>query len=280
MTEIFKVKEDVLIDIEGVLRKKNPKLYALIPKFIISYLKKIIHQDEMNDFVLRNRHKFGIDFVHAIVDEFKVKVNINNEKNIPRTGKYIFVANHPLGALESMALMQAVSKHHPAFKFIVNDILMQLKNLSSVFVPVNKHGSNSKEYFKILEETFNSENQVLMFPAGLVSRKINGKIQDLEWKKSFITMSKKYKRDIVPVYVSARNSNFFYNFSNIRKKLGIKANIEMIYLPNEVYKQYNSEIGLTFGEIIPYSTFDKSKNSNEWADWTRNKVYSLKDFRS
>lgn len=280
MTEIVKVKEDVLIDIEGVLRKKNPKLYALIPKFIISYLKKIIHQDEMNDFVLRNRHKFGIDFVHAIVDEFKVKVNINNEKNIPRTGKYIFVANHPLGALESMALMQAVSKHHPAFKFIVNDILMQLKNLSSVFVPVNKHGSNSKEYFKILEETFNSENQVLMFPAGLVSRKINGKIQDLEWKKSFITMSKKYKRDIVPVYVSARNSNFFYNFSNIRKKLGIKANIEMIYLPNEVYKQYNSEIGLTFGEIIPYSTFDKSKNSNEWADWTRNKVYSLKDFRS
>ena len=173
--------------------------------------------------------------------------------------------------------MQTVYKYHKSFKFIVNDILMNIQNLSSVFVPVNKHGSNSREYFNILEETFASENQVLMFPAGLVSRKINGIIQDLEWKKSFITMSQKYTRDIVPVYITARNSNFFYNFSNFRKKIGIKANIEMIYLPDEVYKQYNCEIGLTFGKPIPYSTFDKSKKVNEWAEWTRNQVYSLKN---
>lgn len=273
------IKEDsaLLIDIEGVLRSKNPKLYRLIPRFIISYLKKIIHQDDMNNFVKLNHHKHGIDFINAIVEEFNVRVNIKNEENIPISGKYIFVANHPLGALESMVLMQTVYKYHKSFKFIVNDILMHLKNLSSVFVPVNKHGSNSREYFNILEETFTSESQILMFPAGLVSRKINGKIQDLEWKKSFITMSQKYKRDIVPVFVTARNSNFFYNFANFRKRIGIKANIEMIYLPNEVYKQYNSEIGLTFGTPIPYSTFDKSKKTQEWAEWTRNQVYNLQD---
>lgn len=277
MSELNKVNNDLLIDIDGVLKNKNPKLYRLIPRFILAYVKRIIHQDDMNAFVLKNRDKHGIDFINAIVDEFKVNVKIKNEENIPTSGKYIFVANHPLGALESMVLMQAVYKYHKHFKFIVNDILMNLKNLSTVFIPVNKHGSNSKEYFKILEETFNSDNQVLMFPAGLVSRKIKGKIQDLEWKKSFITMAQKYNRDIVPVYISAKNSNFFYNFSNFRKKIGIKANIEMIYLPNEVYKQYNSEIGLTFGQIIPYTTFDKSKKAQEWAEWTRNKVYSLHD---
>ncbi|OFX62489.1 MAG: glycerol acyltransferase [Bacteroidetes bacterium GWA2_30_7] len=277
MNDLTKKNSELLIDIDGVLKSKNPKLYNLIPRFFIKYLKRIIHQDAINEFVKKNSDKFGLDFIDAIVKEFNVKVKIKNEENIPVAGRYIFVANHPLGALESMVLMQAVSKYHKTFKFIVNDILMYLKNLSSVFVPVNKHGSNSKEYFKILDETFNSDSQVLIFPAGLVSRKINGKIQDLEWKKSFITMSQKYKRDIVPVYISARNSNFFYNFAYIRKILGIKANIEMIYLPDELYKQYNKEIGLTFGKPISYLTFDRTKRSQEWAEWTRNKVYSLQD---
>jgi len=262
MNDLTKKNSELLIDIDGVLKSKNPKLYNLIPRFFIKYLKRIIHQDAINEFVKKNSDKFGLDFIDAIVKEFNVKVKIKNEENIPVAGRYIFVANHPLGALESMVLMQAVSKYHKTFKFIVNDILMYLKNLSSVFVPVNKHGSNSKEYFKILDETFNSDSQVLIFPAGLVSRKINGKIQDLEWKKSFITMSQKYKRDIV---------------AYIRKILGIKANIEMIYLPDELYKQYNKEIGLTFGKPISYLTFDRTKRSQEWAEWTRNKVYSLQD---
>ncbi|MFW6100797.1 MAG: 1-acyl-sn-glycerol-3-phosphate acyltransferase, partial [Bacteroidota bacterium] len=199
------------------------------------------------------------------------------KKNIPREGRFIFVANHPLGGLDGLVFGKEVGDIHPNIKFIVNDILLNIENLKPIFVPVNKHGKQSSEYVRKIEETYRSDAQILNFPAGLCSRKIYGKIVDLEWHKSFINKAKSHQRDIIPVHISGRNSNFFYNFAKIRKLVGIKSNIEMFFLPNEMFKQQDKNIVITFGKPIPHTTLDKKYTPKEWAGKIKEHVYQLSE---
>lgn len=262
------------IDIRKVMADKNPKLPKLLPNFIIRYLERVIHVDELNDFIENNNDKFGLDFVKAALDEFDVNIHVNGLENIPERGRFLFASNHPLGGLDGMALMLVVGQKRKDVLFPVNDILMNIPNMKELFIPINKHGSNA-ENVRIIEDTFAGDKTMLYFPAGLCSRKQNKIIVDLEWKKTFITKSKRHKRDIVPVYFEGKNSNFFYNLANLRTRLGIKANIEMLYLVDEMFKQRNKDIVITFGEPVPYTYFDKSKTDKEWADEMKRRVYAL-----
>ena len=262
------------IDIRKVMADKNPKLPKLLPNFIIRYLERVIHVDELNDFIEKNNDKFGLDFVKAALDEFDVNIHVNGLENIPEKGRFLFASNHPLGGLDGMALMLVVGQKRKDVLFPVNDILMNIPNMKELFIPINKHGSNA-ENVRIIEDTFAGDKTMLYFPAGLCSRKQNKIIVDLEWKKTFITKSKRHKRDIVPVYFEGKNSNFFYNLANLRTRLGIKANIEMLYLVDEMFKQRNKDIVITFGEPVPYTYFDKSKTDKEWADEMKRRVYAL-----
>jgi putative hemolysin len=263
------------IDIDEVFKSKNPKLYKVFPKFIVSYIKRIVHQNQMNDFIDRNGHLQGIEFVNAIITEFGIKVKVNGIENLPASGGCILAGNHPLGGLDAIALMQQVAKKRTDFRFIVNDILLQIKNLERLFIGVNKHGKNSKEMLEQIDELYAGTGIVMIFPAGLVSRKQQGVIKDLEWKKSFITKSKKYQRNIIPVRISGQNTNWFYNLSNFRKKIGIKANIEMIYLPDEMYKQNNQTVEITLGMPIPWQTFDEQMSEQAWAQQVKEYIYRM-----
>ncbi len=282
-----------LIDLESLFRAKNPQLLRVIPKFVLSYLKRIIHQEEVNGYIYRNRSKTGLPFVDAILKEFGVNVEIQDKRTIqdtvsanidlpqgmiPSQGRFIAAANHPLGGLDGMALMQALGRMRSDIVFPVNDLLMNVPGLRPLFIPINKHGRNT-ENAQLINETFASEKMILYFPAGLVSRKqrIDGSymIRDLEWKNTFIKKAKKYQRDIIPVFVEGRNSNWFYNLAMWRKRLGIKANIEMLYLVDEMARQFNKTITIMVGDPIPYSTFDKSKTDAQWAAWVQEKVYGL-----
>jgi putative hemolysin len=263
------------IDIDEVFKSKNPKLYKVFPKFIVSYIKRIVHQNQMNDFIDRNGHLHGIEFVNAIITEFGIKVKVNGIENLPASGGCILAGNHPLGGLDAIALMQQVAKKRTDFRFIVNDILLQIKNLERLFIGVNKHGKNSKEMLEQIDELYAGTGIVMIFPAGLVSRKQQGVIKDLEWKKSFITKSKKYQRNIIPVRISGQNTNWFYNLSNFRKKIGIKANIEMIYLPDEMYKQNNQTVEITLGMPIPWQTFDEQMSEQAWAQQVKEYIYRM-----
>ncbi|MEE4196339.1 MAG: 1-acyl-sn-glycerol-3-phosphate acyltransferase [Bacteroidales bacterium] len=263
------------ISVRKIFKDKNPKLARLIPGFLYRYLEKVIHQKDINNLIPVFEGKMGLDFVQTAIDEFNIKINIHGEENIPQKGRYIFVANHPLGGFDGIVFAHVVGKYHPDIKFLVNDILMNLKNLDPIFIPVNKHGRQSLEYVKRIEKTYESDAQVLNFPAGLCSRKIKGQIIDLEWKKSFISKAIQHQRDIVPVHIDGRNSNFFYNLSNIRKKLGIKANLEMLYLADELFKQRNKVITLTFGQPISHKTLDQSKTPKQWAKEIKKYVYRL-----
>jgi len=273
-----------LINIEGLFESKNPRLLKIIPRWVISYLKKIIHQDAVNGYIYRNRDKSGLPFVEAILQEFGVTVHSEfsagpslptDLKDLLQNRRVIVAANHPLGGLDGLALMNQIGKARPGIVFPVNDLLMNVPGLQPLFIPINKHGKNT-ENTRIIDETFAGDKVVLYFPAGLVSRKFKGGIiKDLEWKPTFIKKARKYQRDILPVYISGRNSNWFYNLSSWRKKLGIKANVEMLYLADEMIKQRGQTITLVVGDIIPWQSIDKSRNDLQWAEYVKQKVYSL-----
>ena len=266
---------DKFIDIDSVFASKNPKMYGLMPRFLLSFLKRIVHQKEINNFITRNKHKQGLDFAEAIAEEFSGNYSSSGLENIPLDNRYIFAANHPLGGLDGMAFLTEVGKRFPKVLFPVNDILLNLTNLKSLFVPINKHGAQGREAARLLEEAYASDNQILMFPAGLVSRKIDGKITDLEWKRNFVKKAIQHKRDIVPVYISGQNSNFFYNLANFRKRIGIKLNIEMLFLPNELHKSVTKEITIKFGQPIKWEELNNGLKPQEWAQKIKELTYNL-----
>lgn len=263
------------IDIEKVIGSKNPRLLKLMPGFLVNYIKRTIHQDEMNQFMALNHEKKDFEFAKAVLDFIDVKLNVIGLENIPREGGCILASNHPLGGIDGMALIEVVGRVRKDIRFLVNDILMNLENLNGVFVPVNKVGRNTAEMVAKMDEVYASDKAVLLFPAGLVSRKQQGVIKDLQWKKSFVTRAKKYQKNIIPVYVDGQNSKFFYNLSQWRKRIGIKANIEMFYLPDEMFKQRGKTITIIFGEPVSYQAFDNSRNDGAWADWMKEKTYEL-----
>jgi putative hemolysin len=230
----------------------------------------------LNKFLYDNRNYFGLDFTDRIVEFFKIEPRIEHVERLPSKGRYIIAANHPLGGMDGIALMNTVGKVRKDIIFPVNDILLNIPTLYELFIPINKHGSNT-ENVKIINDTFASDALLLYFPAGLVSRKQSGIIKDLEWKKTFLTRAKRFKRNIIPVFIGGRNTNFFYNLANLRKRLKIKANIEMLYLVDEMVKLRNKNFEIIFGKEIPYTTFDKRFTDQEWAQLLKEHVYNLQE---
>jgi len=262
------------IDIRRVIGSKSERLARMLPGFVYRYLRRILHEDEINDFICKNRDKQGLDFMDEVIRYFNLKITVKGIENIPTEGKVIIASNHPLGGLDGIAIMHVVGKVRKDIVVLVNDLLMFLPNVRNLFVPVNKHGSNN-ENVAILNEAFATENIIPMFPAGLCSRKQSGLICDLEWKSTFVLQARRNQRTVIPVHFSGRNSNFFYNLARIRKFLRIKSNIEMFFLVNEMFKQYNREFVITIGDPIDYQTFDKSKKPHEWAAWVKERVYEI-----
>lgn len=267
-------KETLQIDIEKIFSQKMPKLAKKIPAFLYRWLKKILHQDDINSLLLRADGVEGLPFVTETMKEFNTNVNAIGLDHIDRSSRLIIAANHPIGGLDGIALIDTVGKIRPDVITPVNDFLLFVPNLRPLFIPVNKLGSNA-DNIKIFNETFAGDRTICYYPFGLCSRKQKGKIIDLEWKKTFITKAKTYHRDIIPTHISGRNSNFFYNLSNIRKFFGIKVNIEMLFLVNEFYKQKNQTLTITFGKPIPWQTFDSRYSDSEWAMKLRNFSYNL-----
>mgnify|MGYP001041354345 CR=1 FL=1 len=271
-------EEIMQIDVRKVLAQKAPSVAKKIPNCVVNYLIHTIHQDELNEILMRYHDKDGVDFMESLVTYFDLKLVLKGEHHLVADGRYIFASNHPLGGLDGICLSAVIGKHFGGhIRYLVNDLLMYLPNLKSIFVPVNKHGAQDRSSAQLMEQAYASDNQIVTFPAGLCSRRHHGVVKDLEWKKSFIQKAVEYQRDVVPVYFEGINSNFFYRFANIRKALGIKMNYEMIYLPDEMFRNKHKSFHIYFGEPVPWCTFDESKKPLEWAEWIKAKVYNLKE---
>lgn len=266
----------LVLDLDKVLEEKAPKIYKKIPRFAINYLKRKVHIEELNEILRIYADKEGVDFMQAVVGYFNLKLDVYGLENIPQDGRFIFASNHPLGGLDGICLSAVVGeKYNKKIKYVVNDVLYFIRNLQPIFLPVNKYGRQSKQATTTLNEAYDSDDQIITFPAGLCSRKERGYIYDLPWQKNFIVKAVESKRDVVPVYFNAKNSNFFYRFANIRKSLGINFNIELILLPDEMFKNKNTNFSITFGEPIPYSRFDNSRNPSQWAEYVKEIAYGL-----
>jgi putative hemolysin len=263
------------INIREVFASKNPTLARVIPGFVYRYINRIMHIEFVNDLLLRNGHLKGTAFVDQMVKEFNVKRHLHGLENIPEAGKFIFASNHPLGGFDGLLLLKTVDEKLGNPQFLTNDILLNIPQLRNVFVPVNKHGGHSRDAARQLSDAYNSDAQILIFPSGLASRKTKGKVSDLEWKKHFITKAIQYKRDVIPVFISGKNTNRFYRLANIRKLLHIKWNLEMFFLPDETMRHRNTDIHIYFGKPVPHATFDKTKTHQQWAAWVKEKVYKL-----
>ncbi len=267
--------EEKFIDVKKIIESKNPRLAKWIPGFIIAYLKRILHQREINQFIIDNKDYHDVDFCMQVVKFFQVSVDLINKENIPKDGKIVLAMNHPMGGVDAMAIVAALKGHREDLKFIVNDILLHLKNLNGIFVGVDKHRKNGPSQREQLVNLFQSDSAICIFPAGLVSRKINGEIMDLDWKKTFVTLSKQTDRTIIPIHIHGGLSNFFYGLSKLRKFLGIKANIEMLYLSNEFFKFKNKHIRIVVGKPIPASSLPQNISDRAIAELIKKKVYEL-----
>lgn len=275
MTEITKKT----LDIEQILASKAGDKAKYVPKCLVNWLKRIAHEDELNDFLWLNRDKTGSPWLRSALDYLDIKLEITGIENLPTKGKtkrFTLVSNHPLGGIDGVALGAIVGERTgDAFRYLVNDLLMNLPGLAPLCIPINKTGKQSRDFPEMVKAGFNSDYHMMMFPAGLCSRLIDGKIQDLEWTKTFIQKSVETQRDIIPIHFEGRNSMKFYRIAKICKLLHLKINVAMLYLSDEMFKNSGSTFHVTIGKPIPWQTFDKSKTPKQWAQWVRAEVYKL-----
>ena len=267
-----------LIDLEAVISNKAPKLRKKLPTWVIRLMEKLICQAEMNDIITRFGHNDGAAFAKAMSEDMGVTYTVTGMENLDKNARYMLVSNHPLGGFDGISYIAVFGDFFPKIKVIVNDLLMYIDPLQSVFLPVNTMGRQKRSDMETLQKAYNSEDtQLISFPAGFCSRYIDGKVQDIEWKKSVIKQSVESKRDIVPMYFEGRNSTFFYGLEWVRRKLGMKFNIGLILLPRQMMKTArNQHFKIYVGKPIPYQHFDPSKTDSQWVQWLREECYKLK----
>jgi putative hemolysin len=268
-------RQPQIIDIEQVIKEKGGKKAERIPKFVINWFKKFMHQDFINEFLKEGY--VGMEFCKEAIKYLGIEYEVEGLENLPKDGrKYTFASNHPLGAVDGITLGVVLSTvYGENIKYLMNDIIMFLKGMAPMGIPINKLGGQARNLPKLMNEVYESDNQMLIFPAGLCSRKIDGKIQDVEWGKSFITKSRQTGRDIVPIHFDGENSKRFYRIATWQKRLGLKFNFAMMLLPDEMYRSKGRKYKITIGKPIPISSFDKSKTDFEWAQEIRRQVYEL-----
>jgi len=268
-----------LIDFRQIFESKAPKLMKRMPNWLFRRIQKLLHEEDINTILSKYGHLQGVEFVQAVIKDFNLNVVVKGAENLTASDRILVASNHPLGGLDGIALIGTVGSYCPEPVTPVNDFLLFIKNLQPIFIPVNKVGkgvANKQENLRLFNETFAGDRAICYFPFGLCSRKVKGgKIMDLDWKKTFISKSKEYHRDIVPTHIDGHNTRFFYNLARLRKRLKIKVNIEMAFLADEFFKQRNQTLTIVFGKPIPYQTFDNRHTDAEWAEILRCFSYNL-----
>lgn len=266
------------LNVSEILRSRLPRYWRYIPRFLIRWLERTICQDEMNRMLRANASKRGADFCRGVLEHLDIEYEVHGAEQLEQLPRRVlFVCNHPLGGLDGMVLIDwLTSLYGNGVKFVVNDLLMAVEPLSDVFLPVNKHGKQNRAATSLLDEAMAGPDPVIMFPAGLVSRKgKNGKIADLQWHKMFVPKAIQNQRDIIPLYFSGHNSSFFYNFARLRTALGLKFNIEMVRLPKEVFLSAGKRYSISVGHLIPWQSLDGGRNASREAQYIKSIVYNL-----
>lgn len=268
-------RQPQILDIEQVIKSKAGKNAKFIPKFLINWFKNFMHLDYINEYLKEGY--VGVEFCDNCLKYLGVNLEVNGLENLPKDGRtYTFVSNHPLGAIDGVTLGAVIGKEYDGkVKYLMNDLLMNLKGMAPLGIPINKLGGQARNLPRLINDVYSSDNQMLVFPAGLCSRKIDGKIQDIEWGKSFIKKSRETGRDIVPIHFEGENSKRFYRIATWQKRLGFKFNFAMMTLPSEMVRSAGKTYKVTIGKPVAITSLDRSKSDHEWAQEIRRRVYEL-----
>lgn len=267
------------IDIDKVLHDKAGDKAGRVPRFVVSWLKRVVHQDEINAFLEKEGDKQGVPWLEDCVKFLDMTLDVQGAENLPLPDdgrRYTFVSNHPLGGQDGVALGALLGRRYDGrVKYLVNDLLMNLHGLAPLCIPINKTGAQSRRFPAMVEAGFAGPEHIIMFPAGLCSRRKDGVVRDLPWNKTFITKSVATQRDVVPIHFGGCNSGFFYRLASVSKMLGIRFNIAMLYLADEMFKNRHKTFTVKIGKPIPWQTFDKSRTPAQWAAYVQDLVYEL-----
>ena len=267
------------IDIDQILSNKAGKKARYVPHIVRSWLKRIVHQNEINEFLTEVGDMQGVPWLDAVMNFLDDRLEVEGINHLPDDAdgrRFTFVSNHPLGGPDGIAIGQLLGHHYKGrIRYLVNDLLMNLHGLAALCVPINKTGKQSRDLPRMVEAAFQSDNHVIMFPAGLCSRREKGIIHDVPWNKTFITKSIETQRDVVPIYFEGRNSDRFYRWASLGKRIGLKFNIAMLFLADETFLNRHKTFRVRIGKPIPWQTFDHSRRPAEWAQWVEQKVYDI-----
>ena len=271
---MLRERTDYLLDMNEIL---GPKMSAELPGFVKWFLRKRLHIDQINDCIMKAEHYAGSGFFDEALDYVGITYRTRGEENIDMSKKYIFACNHPLGGPEALIIGSVFKRiYGEGFRVPANDILYNMKPLQEFFVPVKvMRGRQNRDIADRISAMFESDCQILVFPAGLCARTYRGVITEMPWKKMFVTQARKYERDVVPVHISGHNSRWYFFLSWLSRIFRLKINIGMLFLVDELFNKKGEEFVITFGKPVSYKTFDSSRTDLQWADVVKNEVKKL-----
>lgn len=262
------------LDVKEAIRSKSPGLAKIGP--LVAYLRRIVHEDELNRLLETYGGLPTVDFIRESLRDMGITYELAGIEKLDPSGRYIFASNHPFGGLDGLMLAEKVAGYFGDVRVVVNDLLMNIEPLRDIFIPVNKHGRQGAQYAKLYNDAFASDVPVVTFPAGLCSRRRNGVVCDGDWRHSFVRQAVATHRDVVPVFFDGRLSDFFYRLSRLRTSLGIKANVEMLYLADEMFRQSGSHFRIVIGDPVAWQTLDDGRSAASHARRLKEIAYALK----
>jgi putative hemolysin len=264
-----------MIDIKKTLAHKHPDFEKKTgAKLFLKLLKRLLHEDEINDFIQNNQHLKGFAFLDYVLDHFNFSYQVNNRDfdNIPAEGRVIIVANHPIGSLDGLALLKLVRSVRPDVRIVANELLRYIDPLDSLFLSVDNMntGAQHKSQYKAMLSALESEQAVIIFPAGEVSRIRPSGVRDGVWKAGFLKLADKTQSPVLPIYIDAQNSVLFYALSAIYKPLGT------LMLVQEMFKQSHQKIQFHISKPIPWKSIAKHEHKGKkLANQFRKYLYRL-----
>ncbi len=244
------------ISIENYLVQHYPTLEnlpAMAKRALFSTVKTLFHERQINTFMRENGKKDAFTFIEAVLAHFEVDISLNKNEmdNIPAYGRTVIIANHPLGALDAMALLQLIKDVRKDVKIVANSFLTQFENLEDLLIPVdNMTGKMTKTTLEDIYKALDEEKAVIIFPSGEVSRARPNGIKDTAWKSGFYKIAYKTKSPILPIYIKAKNSKVFYALSMLHRSLAT------VTLPHEMFKAKGKNIAFTVGQSIPFESYE------------------------
>ncbi|MDP4963538.1 MAG: lysophospholipid acyltransferase family protein [Salibacteraceae bacterium] len=264
---------------ENLVNKEDIMQAANLKKFgadrVATLIMKTLRLERVNSVYQKAQSSSSLEFIDKVFAELNIKFEVSEKDlaNIPKTGAFITVSNHPYGGIDGLILLRILSQERSDYKLMANFLLQKVVPLKSQFVSVNPFDSDisAKSSLKGIKQTLKhlSEGAPLgIFPAGEVSSIHNGSVTDKQWNDSVIKLIKKAEVPVIPIFFSGGNSIFFHLLGLINPKL------RTIKLPSELLNKKNKTIEVRIGKPISVKEQSQFEDNEKFGRYLRSKTYA------